>query len=44
MILANAYLDMRLAKLKADILKWLFGLLLGQAALIAALVELLSSN
>ncbi len=35
------YLDLRLAELKADILKWMFGALLAQTAIIAALVKLL---
>ena len=40
-IVTRDYLDLRLAELKADTLKWLFGLLLGQAALIGALIKLL---
>ncbi|OFX07555.1 MAG: hypothetical protein A2516_04780 [Alphaproteobacteria bacterium RIFOXYD12_FULL_60_8] len=40
-VVTTEHLDMRLAELKTDILKWLFGLLLGQAAVIAALVKLL---
>jgi hypothetical protein len=35
------YLDLRLAELKADLLKWVISLLLGQTAVIAALVKLL---
>ena len=40
-VVTSGYLDLRLAELKADILKWMFGALLGQAAIIAALVKLL---
>ena len=40
-VVTQSYLDLRLAELKADILKWMFGALLGQAAIIAALVKLL---
>jgi len=40
-LVTKAYLDARLESAKADIIKWLAGLLLAQAGLVAALVKLL---
>ena len=40
-LVTRDFLDPRLAATKSDIIKWLAGLLLAQAALIAALVKLL---
>lgn len=40
-IVTRDYLDNRLSGLKADLLRWLVPLLLGQAGLIAVLVKLL---
>ena len=40
-VVTRDYLDLKLAEMKAETLKWLFGLLLGQAALIGALIKLL---
>ena len=47
-VVTQSYLDLRLAEVKADILatkadilKWMFAALLGQAAIIAALVKLI---
>ncbi|MBL8703128.1 MAG: DUF1640 domain-containing protein [Alphaproteobacteria bacterium] len=35
------HLDMRLAELRTDLTEWMIGLLLGQTAIISALVKLL---
>ncbi|MFB1485986.1 MULTISPECIES: DUF1640 domain-containing protein [unclassified Thiocapsa] len=40
-LVSRDFLDARLVAAKADLIKWLAGLLLAQAALIAALVKLL---
>jgi hypothetical protein len=40
-LVTKSYLDARLKAAKGDIIKWVAGLLLGQAALVAALVRLL---
>jgi hypothetical protein len=40
-LVSKDYLDMRLADMKADLIKWMAGLLLAQAALVAALVKLI---
>jgi hypothetical protein len=40
-LLTRDYLDARLEAAKADLVKWIAGLLIAQAALIAALVKLL---
>ena len=40
-LVTRDYLDVRLAELKSDILKWMFGALAAQAAIIVALVKLL---
>ena len=40
-IVTKKHLDMRLAELKTDLLKWVSGLLLAQAAVVATLVKLL---
>ncbi len=40
-LVTKAYLDMELAKNKAEIIKWITGLLLAQTGIIAALVKLL---
>jgi len=39
-VVTKEYLDMRLAELKADLLKWLIGITAGQAALIVTLLKL----
>jgi hypothetical protein len=40
-LVTKSYLDARLQEAKGDVIKWVAGLLLGQAALVAALVKLL---
>lgn len=40
-LVTRQYLDIRLAELKADIIKWVAGMLVAQAAVIAALVKLI---
>jgi hypothetical protein len=40
-LVTRDYLDARLEATKADLVKWIAGLLIAQAALIAALVKLL---
>jgi len=40
-LVTKQYLDMRLAELKVDLIKWVAGMLVAQAAIIAALVKLL---
>jgi hypothetical protein len=40
-LVTKQYLDLRLAELKSEIVKWVAGLLVAQAAVIAALVKLL---
>ena len=40
-LVSKDYLDMRLADMKSDLIKWMAGLLLAQAALGAALVKLI---
>lgn len=40
-LVTRDYLDARLEATKSDIIKWLAGLMIAQAALIAALVKLL---
>jgi hypothetical protein len=40
-IVTKQYLDLRLAELKSEIVKWVAGMLVAQAAVIAALVKLL---
>jgi hypothetical protein len=40
-LVTRDYLDARLEAAKGDIIKWVAGLLLAQAALVAALVKLL---
>ena len=40
-LVSKDYLDMRLADMKSDLIKWMAGLLLAQAALVAALVKLI---
>ncbi|MBI4688362.1 MAG: DUF1640 domain-containing protein [Nitrospirae bacterium] len=39
-LVTKEYLDVRLAEVKIDIIKWVAGMLVAQAALIAALVKL----
>ena len=39
-LVTKEYLDMRLAQLKTDLLKWIFGFIAGQAALIIAMLKL----
>ncbi len=39
-LVSKQYLDLRLAELKADIVKWVAAMLVAQAAVIAALVKL----
>ena len=41
-LVTQQYLDVRLAELKADIIKWVAAMLVAQAAVIAALVKLIS--
>ena len=38
--MTREYLDMKLAETKADILRWMFGAMAAQTALIVALVKL----
>ncbi|WP_459862985.1 hypothetical protein [Endothiovibrio diazotrophicus] len=38
-MVTKEYLDYRAAELKADLIKWMAGLLLAQAALVATLVR-----
>lgn len=40
-LVTKVHLDARLAELKAELIKWVAGLLMAQAAIIAALVALL---
>ena len=40
-LVTRQYLDERLADIKADIIKWVAGMLVAQAAIVATLVELL---
>ncbi len=40
-LVSREYLDLRLAELRADITKWVAGLLVAQGALIVALIKLL---
>ncbi len=40
-LVTRQYRDIRLAELKADIIKWVAGMLVAQAAVIAALVKLI---
>jgi ribosomal protein S13 len=40
-LVTKQYLDLRLAELKSEIVKWVAGLLVAQAAVIVALVKLL---
>jgi hypothetical protein len=40
-IVTRDYLDTKLLEIKAEIIKWVAGMLLAQAAIIAALVKLL---
>ena len=40
-LVTKQYLDMRLAELKTDLLKWFFGIAAGQAALIVAQLRLI---
>ena len=40
-MMTTQYLDLRLQELKADMIKWVAGMLVAQGALIAALVKLL---
>lgn len=40
-VVTRDHLDVRLAELRTDLVKWMFGLLLGQTAIISALVKLL---
>jgi hypothetical protein len=39
-LVTKEYLDMRLAQLKTDLLKWIFGFIAGQAALIITMLKL----
>jgi len=40
-LVTNQYLDIRLAELKVGIIKWVTGMLIAQAAIVATLVKLL---
>ncbi|MBM3523857.1 MAG: DUF1640 domain-containing protein [Alphaproteobacteria bacterium] len=40
-VVTRDHLDLRLAELRTDLTKWMIGLLLGQTAIISALVMLL---
>ena len=40
-VVSRDHLDLRLAELRNDLTKWMIGLLLGQTAIISALVKLL---
>lgn len=40
-VVTRDHLDMRLAELRTDLTKWMIGLLLGQTAVISALVKLI---
>lgn len=40
-LVSRQYLDIRLSETKADIIKWVAGMLVAQAAIIATLVKLL---
>ena len=40
-MVTNADLEKRLAELRAELMKWMFGALLAQAALVVALIKLL---
>ncbi|MEA3416118.1 MAG: DUF1640 domain-containing protein [Thermodesulfobacteriota bacterium] len=40
-LVTRQYLDERLANIKADIIKWVAGMLVAQAAIVATLVKLL---
>ncbi len=39
-LVSKQYLDLRIAELKNDLIKWLIALLLGQAGLIVALLKI----
>lgn len=40
-MITKEYLDMRLAELKADLIKWVIAICAGQAALIIAMMKLI---
>jgi len=40
-LITKQYLDLRLAELKSEIVKWVAGMLVAQAAVIVALIKLL---
>jgi hypothetical protein len=40
-LVTKQFLDLRLAELRADLIKWVAGMLAAQAAVVAALVKLL---
>ncbi|MEW6556520.1 MAG: DUF1640 domain-containing protein [Elusimicrobiota bacterium] len=40
-LITKVYLDQRLAELKTEIIKWVAGMLVAQAAIVATLVKLL---
>ena len=40
-LVSRQYLDLRLAEIKADIIKWVAAMLVAQAAIVATLVKLL---